>query len=98
MTTNFSDHVLETRLSLALVAQELHADGLLSTPGYERTKSSIGLKAHPLVFLSEQKYGNAAVPGDSLTMGVLLDWLGRRANQEVYRMDPLKTMRRRWLR
>jgi general secretion pathway protein E len=90
MTTNFSDHVLETRLSLAVVAQELHADGLLSDADYEHAKSAFGLKAHPLVFIAEQKYGNAAIPGSYLTMEVLLKWLGKRVNQEVYRIDPLK--------
>ncbi len=90
MSTIFSDHVLETRLSLAVVAQELHADGLLSDADYEHTKSAFGLKAHPLVYLAEKKFTNAAVPGATLTMAALLQWLGKRVNQEVYRIDPLK--------
>ncbi|NQX87149.1 MAG: type II/IV secretion system protein [Halioglobus sp.] len=90
MTTDFSDPVLDTRLSLAALAQALHADGLLAAEDLERTKSAIGLKAHPLVFIAEQNYRNAAMPGAHLTMDMLLKWLGKRVNQEVYRIDPLK--------
>jgi len=90
MTTDFSEHLFEHRLSLITLIQELNADGLLSDAEYERIKPSAVLRVHPLVFLSEQRLPNAAFPGATLTMDVLLKWLGKRVNQDVYRIDPLK--------
>jgi general secretion pathway protein E len=90
MTTDFSEHLQEHRLSLSTVVQELHADGLLSGEDNARLKPSSRLKVHPLVFLAELHLSNAAVPGAFLTMNTLLEWLGKRVNQEVYRIDPLK--------
>ena len=90
MKTEFSEHVLEHRLSLSTVIEDLHADGLLSQADYDRIRPSAGLKVHPLVFLAEQGLENAAVPGGQLAMDVLLGWIGKRVGQAVYRIDPLK--------
>ena len=88
--SNFSEHLLEHRLSLSTVVQELNADGLLTDADLARIGLSTQLKVHPLVFLAEQHLSNAAVPGADLTMEKLLGWLGNRVDQAVFRIDPLK--------
>jgi general secretion pathway protein E len=90
MTSKFSEQLLEHRLSLSTVAQELYADGHLADADLARIVLSAGLKVHPLVFLAEQQLPDAATPGSVLTMERLLSWLGGRVGQQVYRIDPLK--------
>lgn len=90
MTSNFSEQLLEYRLSLPALAQDLKADGLLSDEDQSRVGLSAQLKVHPLVFLAEQKLAVASEPGAILTMERLLTWLGDRVEQAVYRIDPLK--------
>ena len=90
MATNFGEQLMEHRLSLSTLARELHEDGRLSTAEFDRVGKSSLVKVHPLVFLAEQKLPDAAAPGRMLDMDALLAWLGDRAGQAVYQIDPLK--------
>tara|TARA_R110002049_G_scaffold301811_3_gene494210 strand:- start:1246 stop:3021 length:1776 start_codon:yes stop_codon:yes gene_type:complete len=90
MTSKFSEQLLEQRLSLSTVAQDLNADGLLTDEDLIRIGLATKLKVHPLVFLAEQQLNDASMSGKLLTMERLLAWLGNRVGQEVYRIDPLK--------
>ena len=90
MTSKFGEQLLEHRLSLSIVAQDLHADGYLTPEDLVRIGLSTKLKIHPLVFLAEQQLQDASAPGTVLTMERLLTWLGKRVGQRVYRIDPLK--------
>ncbi len=90
MATNFGEQLMEHRLSLSTLARELHEDGRLSTAEFDRVVKSSLVKVHPLVFLAEQKLPDAAAPGRMLDMDALLAWLGDRAGQAVYQIDPLK--------
>ncbi|HEY6130965.1 MAG TPA: GspE/PulE family protein [Halioglobus sp.] len=85
-----SEQLLEHRLSLPVVARQLHADGHLADADLARIGQSSQVKVHPLVYLSEQQLPDAAAPGIHLTMERLLAWLGNRVGQDVYRIDPLK--------
>ncbi len=90
MTSNFGEQLLEHRLSLTTVAQDLSADGYLTSEDLVRIGLSTKLKVHPLVFLAEQQLPDASTSGKTLNMERLLVWLGRRVGQDVYRIDPLK--------
>ena len=90
MATKCGEHRTEHRLSLSTLARELYDDGRLGAEDLARVSKSSIVKVHPLVFLAEQKLSDAAVPGRILTMDSLLDWLGKRVDQAVYEIDPLK--------
>ena len=90
MTSAFIRHPLETRLTLALVVEELHADGMLADDDFARIAKPPRITVHPLVFLSELHLPDASEPGSHLTIDKLLDWLAARISQEVVRIDPLK--------
>ena len=90
MTSAFIRHPLETRLTLALVVEELHADGMLADDDFARIAKPPRIAVHPLVFLSELHLPDASEPGSHLTIDKLLDWLAARISQEVVRIDPLK--------
>ncbi|MEM9254513.1 MAG: GspE/PulE family protein [Pseudomonadota bacterium] len=90
MTTTFGEQLMEHRLSLATLAQDLRADGRLSERDMGRVAHASALKVHPLVYLAEQRLQDAANPGNHLDMDTLLAWLGGRVDQQVYRIDPLK--------
>ena len=90
MATNFGEQAMEHRLNLSTLSQELFEDGHLREEDLARISQASLVKVHPLVFLSEQKFPDAAVPGRILTMDVLLAWLGDRVGQQVYEIDPLK--------
>ncbi|MDG2273055.1 MAG: type II/IV secretion system protein, partial [Halioglobus sp.] len=90
MSNTFSEQLLEHRLSLADLAQDLKADGHLTDEDLVRIGLSTKVKVHPLVFLADQRLPDAATPGADLTMERLLLWLGNRVGQAVYRIDPLK--------
>ncbi len=81
---------MERRLDLPALAAEMHADGRLSDADYARVGKSSVARIHPLVFLAEQKLEDAANPGRKLDMAALLAWLGARAGQAVFQIDPLK--------
>jgi len=89
-TSRFNEQLLEQRLSLSTVAQNLNADGLLSDQDLARIPLHSSLKVHPLVFLAEQQFKDASDPARTLTMDRLLRWLGERVGQAVFRIDPLK--------
>ena len=55
MTSKFGEQLLEHRLSLSTVAQDLHADGYLTPEDLVRIGLSTKLKIHPRVFLAEQR-------------------------------------------
>jgi len=90
MTSKFSEQLLEHRLSLTTLAQDLHADGYLADADLVRISLSSRLKGHPLVYLAEQQLPDQKVPGNFLTIERLLRWLGDRTGQDFYRIDPLK--------
>lgn len=90
MTSKFGEQLLEHRLSLTTLVQDLNADGCLADADLVRIGLSSKLKVHPLVFLAEQQLLDAANAGKHLTMERLLAWLGNRVGQQVYRIDPLK--------
>ena len=90
MATNFTEQLMEHRLNLTTLAQDLKADGRLSDTDLSRIVKSSIVKVHPLVFLAEKKMPDAANPGKTLDMDSLLLWLGNAAGQEVYDIDPLK--------
>ena len=90
MATNFGEQQMEHRLSLSTLAQDLNSDGRLSDAQLSGIAQSSVVKVHPLVFLAEQKLTDAAVPGTTLEMDVLLAWLGGKVDQGVYQIDPLK--------
>jgi len=90
MTTPFNQPHTEQRLSLAMLASDLRADGRLSAQDYNRVSHSAAIRVHPLVFIAELGLPDAARPGSVLDMDALLAWLGERVGQEVYEIDPLK--------
>ncbi len=90
MVTNFTEQLMEHRLNLTTLAQDLNADGRLSDTDLSRIVKSSIVKVHPLVFLAEKKLPDAANPGKTLDMDSLLLWLGAEVDQEVYEIDPLK--------
>jgi general secretion pathway protein E len=90
MATNFGEQLMEHRLNLSTLAQELHADGMITATDLARVGKSPAVKVHPLVFLSEQKLVNPSARGTLLDMDQLLTWLGTRVDQRVYEIDPLK--------
>jgi general secretion pathway protein E len=90
MATNFGEQLMEQRLELVTLARDLNADGRLSAADAARVMKTPMVRVHPLVFLAEQKLGDAAVPGKLLDMDELLAWLGGRVGQAVYEIDPLK--------
>ncbi len=90
MATNFGEQLMEQRLELVTLARDLNADGRLSAADAARVMKTPVVRVHPLVFLAEQKLGDAAVPGKLLDMDELLTWLGGRVGQAVYEIDPLK--------
>ncbi len=90
MATNFGEQLMEQRLELTTLARDLHANGRLSTADATRVMKTPVVRVHPLVFLAEQKLGDAAAPGKLLDMDDLLAWLGGRVDQAVYEIDPLK--------
>ena len=55
MATNFGEQLMEHRLSLATLARELHAENRLSDQDLARVMAARYVKAHPLVYLAEQK-------------------------------------------
>jgi general secretion pathway protein E len=90
MTSKFSEQLLEHRLNLTTLAQDLHADGYLADADLVRISLSSRLKGHPLVYLAEQQLPDQTIPGNFLTIERLLRWLGDRTGQDFYRIDPLK--------
>ena len=90
MTSKFSEQLLEHRLSLTTLVQDLNADGCLADADMVRISLSSRLKVHPLVYLAEQQLPDQTVPGNFLTIERLLRWLGARTGQDFYRIDPLK--------
>ena len=90
MATNFGEQLMEHRLSLSTLVQDLNRDGRLSDADMARVGQSSIVKVHPLVFLAEQKIADASSPGKQLNMDRLLAWLGGKVDQGVYQIDPLK--------
>ena len=90
MATNFGEQLMEHRLSLSTLVQDLNRDGRLSDADMARVAQSSIVKVHPLVFLAEQKIPDATDPGKLLDMDRLLAWLGSKVDQAIYQIDPLK--------
>ena len=90
MATNFGEQLMEHRLSLSTLVQDLNRDGRLSDADMARVAQSSSVKVHPLVFLAEQKIPDATNPGKLLDMDRLLAWLGSKVDQAIYQIDPLK--------
>jgi general secretion pathway protein E len=90
MKSKFSELLMEQRLSLPTLVQNLHADGRIVQADLNRIALGATHKVHPLVYLAEQQLPDAQSPDNYLTMDRLLRWLGEHVGQEVYRIDPLK--------
>ena len=90
MSNTFSEQLLEHRLSLSDLVQDLKADGHLTDQDAIRIGLSSTVKIHPLIFLADQNLRDAATPGAYLTMDRLLAWLGKKVGHPVHRIDPLK--------
>lgn len=90
MTSKFGEQLLEHRLSLTTLVQDLSADGCLADADLVRISLSSKLKVHPLVYLAEQQLPDQTEPGSFLTIERLLRWLGKKSGQDFYRIDPLK--------
>lgn len=90
MASKFGEQLMEQRLDLITLAQDLNADGRLSASDLARVAKTPVVRVHPLVFLAEQKLVDCASPGKLHDMDSLLAWLGTRAGQAVYEIDPLK--------
>ena len=84
MATKFGEELMEQRLELVTLARDLHADGRLSDVEMARVVKTPAVRVHPLVFLAEQKLGDAAAPGKQLEMDDLLSWLGGKAEYWVH--------------
>ena len=82
--------VVEQRLNLGTLAQELHALGRLGEDDLQRVARNALVKVHPLIFLAEQAFADQSSPGRVLDMDALLAWLSERTGQAVYEIDPLK--------
>ena len=90
MENQLGGQLQEHRLNLAALARDLQLDGRLSAEDVKRIGGGAALRVHPLVYLSEQGLEDMAQPGRELDMNRLLDWLSKRVDQPVYRIDPLK--------
>ena len=90
MATNFGEQLMEHRLNLSTLARDLHLDGRLTDEGLARVTSARTVKVHPLVYLAEQGLADGQAAGKLLDMDGLLAWLGKKAGQGVYQIDPLK--------
>jgi general secretion pathway protein E len=90
MNSKFGEQLMEHRLNLSTLVQELLHDGRLTREDADRLSHSASLKVHPLVFLAEMQLPDAANPGEFMDMDRLLGWLGGQVGQNVYRIDPLK--------
>jgi general secretion pathway protein E len=90
MSTDFGERLMEQRLSLPSLAQDLNADGRLSDSAMRNISNASVGKVHPLVYLAEQKLPDMTRPGEVLCMDALLAWLSDRTGQSVYEIDPLK--------
>ena len=90
MSTNFGERLMEQRLSLPSLAQDLYTDGRLSDRDLRNIRNASIANVHPLVYLAEQKLADPARPGLLLDMDALLAWLSEKTGQPVYQIDPLK--------
>ncbi len=90
MVTTVGERSRERPLNLPALLQVLQADGLLAPGKLPAVASGAAVKVHPLVYLAELKLPDAGKPGQVLGMDRLLSWLGERAGQPVYQIDPLK--------
>jgi general secretion pathway protein E len=90
MKSKFSELLMEQRLGLSTIVQNLYAEGRIEQADLGRLALGSKHKVHPLVYLAEQQLPDALSPGSVLTMENLLRWLGEHVGQQVYRIDPLK--------
>ncbi len=84
----------EITLDLPGLLQALLDDQRISQHNLERIRSTSRSRQeaaqHVLNYLADQRLEDEANPGNYLTIEVLLEWLGKRADQEVVHIDPLK--------
>lgn len=90
MSTKFDERLIEQRLSLPTVAQDLNSDGRLSDRDLKNIRNATLGSVHPLAYLAEQKLADAANAGAVLDIDALLAWLSEKTGQSVYQIDPLK--------
>jgi general secretion pathway protein E len=89
MVATSAQHRSEVKLDLRTLVAELNAAGVLSDSDQARMAEVNSGSVHPLVFLAEQKLGNAR-SGRPLEMEGLLSWLAEESGQGLYQIDPLK--------
>lgn len=91
MNTNTTIMLPPGRLDLHEILICLQRQGYISASDMSRIQQSKPQKAHPLVFLSEQKIPRAdSAKQQMLSMEFLLSWLSSQCDQSVYHIDPLK--------
>ncbi len=90
MPAQFGETSADRPLTLAYLVHALHRDGRLSDVDMLRFSKATLRGVHPLVFLADQNIADQSRPGKQLDMDSLLQWLGERSKQAVYRIDPLK--------
>jgi len=85
-------HPAEGPLDLGRLLDELVADGLLSAELARPLRQHADDPAdrrHALVRIAEKNWDNARLPGRSLTMEVLVQWLAQKTGLPYLRIDPL---------
>lgn len=84
----------EIYLDLHMLLHDLVTDQRLSDPDAQRlrstSRSSHDAAKHLLNYLADQRFEDHANPGSTLSIESLLEWVGRKAGQEVVHIDPLK--------
>jgi general secretion pathway protein E len=90
MSTNFDERLIEQKLSLPSLAQDLNTDGRLSDKDLQNIRNASIGPVHPLVYLAEKKFADNTRAGAILDMDALLAWLSEKTGQPVYQIDPLK--------
>ncbi len=90
MSVKFGEQLMEQPLSLASLALDLNADGLVSSKDLERVRNAQVGSVHPMVYLAEQKLVDISRPAALLDMEALLAWLAGKCGQSVYEIDPLR--------
>lgn len=84
----------EGKLTLDFVLRGLQSEGLISgqqaSQLQKRLENNEDDDAHPLAVVADQGWQSAGTPSFPLTLERLTRWLAKSANQEYFRIDPLK--------
>ncbi len=87
-------HPATGKLELVPILDQLHADGLISDENKKIltvVRADFSDTRNVLQVIAECQWENQLNPGTLLTADVLIDWLSRRINVPVQKIDPLNT-------